>query len=152
VKKIRSSTGFFFEVPMLPLLVTAALIEHDGKILLARRRADASYPLYWELPGGKLEPDEDPRDGIAREILEELGITVSVGQVYDVVYYRYPERPVLVLVYRCHWTTGEITDLEVAEHRWVTPAEITGYRLLPADLQLAERISREFAHADTSRL
>jgi 8-oxo-dGTP diphosphatase len=137
---------------MLPLLVTAALIEHEGKILLARRRADASYPLFWELPGGKLEPHEDPRDGIVREILEELGITISAGPVYDVVYYCYPERPVLVLVYRCHWTAGEITDLEVAEHRWVTPAEIMGYRLLPADIQLAERISREFAHADTPRL
>lgn len=137
---------------MLPLIVTAALIEHDGNILLTRRRADVPYPHYWEFPGGKLEPAEDPRSCIAREIWEELGITVTVGPVYDVIYHRYPERTVLVLVYRCHWTAGEIADLQVAEHHWVLPADIASYRLLPADQPLAERIGKEFAHADTSRL
>lgn len=137
---------------MHPLLVTAALIEHGGKILLTRRRADVPYPNLWEFPGGKLEPGEDPRTCIVREISEELGITITAGAVFDVIYHRYPERTVLVLVYRCHWTAGEITDLEVAEHRWVRPADIAGYRLLPADMPLAERISREFDHEDTSRL
>ncbi|GFE57842.1 (deoxy)nucleoside triphosphate pyrophosphohydrolase [Geobacter sp. AOG1] len=137
---------------MLPLLVTAALIEQGGKILLTRRRADVPYPNLWEFPGGKLEPDEDPRTCIAREILEELGITVTVGPVFDVIYHRYPERTVLVLVYRCFWIAGEVADLEVAEHRWVLPADIAGYRLLPADMPLSERICREFAYEDTSRL
>ncbi|MBT0653862.1 (deoxy)nucleoside triphosphate pyrophosphohydrolase [Geomobilimonas luticola] len=137
---------------MHPLLVTAALIEHGGNVLLTRRRADVPYPNLWEFPGGKLEPGEDPRTCIVREIFEELGITVTAGAVFDVIYHRYPERTVLVLVYRCHWTSGEITDLEVAEHRWVRPSDLAGYRLLPADMPLAERISREFGHEDTSRL
>ncbi len=137
---------------MLPLLVTAALIMHDGKILLTRRRDDVPYPGLWEFPGGKLEPAEDPRDCIVREIYEELGITVSAGPVYDVIYHRYPERTVLVIVYVCRWTAGEVADLEVAEHCWVSPADIAGYRLLPADVALAERIGKEFIHADTSHL
>lgn len=137
---------------MLPLIVTAALIEHDGKILLTRRRADVPYPNLWEFPGGKLEPGEDPRDCIVREIFEELGMMISAGPVFDVMYHGYPERTVLVLVYRCYWTAGEVTDIQVAEHRWVLPADIAGYSLLPADMPLAERISREFDHEDTSRL
>lgn len=134
---------------MFPLLVTAAIIEHGGKILLARRRATSPYPLLWEFPGGKVEPGEDPLDCVVREIREELAITIAVDGIYDVIYYRYPERTVLVLAYRCRWLRGEMADLEVAEHCWVNPADLTGYQLLPADIPLAERISRESAHAAT---
>jgi 8-oxo-dGTP diphosphatase len=130
---------------MFPLLVTAAIIIHQGEVLLTQRRANAPYPLLWEFPGGKVEPMEDPCDCIMREIHEELAIEVAVAGIYDVVYYRYPERPVLVLAYRCNWTGGEIVNLEVADHRWVSPGSLLDYELLPADIPLAERISRSFA-------
>jgi 8-oxo-dGTP diphosphatase len=137
---------------MYPLLVSAALIEHQGRILLTRRREGVPYPLLWEFPGGKVEPGEDPRDGIVREIREELDIEVAVDGIYEAIYHRYPERTVLVLAYRCRWVSGEIADLEVAEHRWVQPRELTGFPLLPADVPLAERIARESESADTARL
>lgn len=130
---------------MYPLLVTAAIIEHERNILLTRRRENVPYPLLWEFPGGKVEPMENPLDCMAREIREELAIEIAVERIYDVVYYRYPERTVLVLAYRCNWLSGEITDLEVAEHCWVKPSEILNFELLPADIPLAERICREFA-------
>ncbi len=129
---------------MPTLLVAAAIIEHDGKILLARRRSDAPYPLLWEFPGGKVEPGEDPADCVVREIREELSIDVVVERIFDVVFFRYPERHVLVLAYRCRWTGGEIQDLEVSEHRWASPAEVPGFELLPADIPLAQRLSAEF--------
>jgi 8-oxo-dGTP diphosphatase len=137
---------------MFPLLVTAAIIAHDGKLLLTRRKSDVPYPLLWEFPGGKVEPDEDPRDCMVREIREELAIEVDVAGIYDVIYYRYPERPVLVLAYRCHWSGGEIANLDVAEHRWVLPCDIGYLELLPADLPLAEKICREYSNADFTRL
>ena len=137
---------------MYPLLVTAAVVEHRGRILLARRRENAPYPLLWEFPGGKVEPGEDPHDCIVREMREELAIEVKVEGIYDVVYYRYPERTVLVLAYRCRWLSGEIVDLEVHEHCWVGPEELLEYDLLPADISLAERIAREFPFPDTSCL
>jgi 8-oxo-dGTP diphosphatase len=132
---------------MFPLLVTAAVIFHDDRVLLTRRKADVPYPSLWEFPGGKVEPEEDPRDAIVREIREELAIEVAVAGIYDVVYHRYPERAVLVLAYRCHWLAGQITDLDVAEHRWVSPGDLGLFRLLPADLPVAERIARECASA-----
>lgn len=136
----------------MPLLVTAAIIEHSGKILLTRRRANAPYPLLWEFPGGKLEPAEDPRDCVVREIREELSIEISVEGIYDVVYYTYPERTVLLLAYRCNWLSGELKELEVAGHCWAAPKDIPGFQLLPADIPLAARISKEFANAGTACL
>jgi len=137
---------------MFPLLVTAAIIPRDGKLLLSRRKSDVPYPLLWEFPGGKVEPDEDPSDCIVREIREELAIEVEEAGIYDVVYYRYPERAVLVLAYSCRWLSGEIMNLEVADHRWVLPCDIRKLELLPADIPLAEKICREYTDADFTRL
>ena len=137
---------------MFPLLVTAAIIENNGKLLMTRRRHDVPYPQLWEFPGGKVEPEEDPRDGIVREIREELAIEVAVEGIYDVIYFRYPERTVLVLAYRCRWVSGEIEDVEVAEHRWVAPWELEKLELLPADISLVERICRESVDEDSTCL
>ncbi len=137
---------------MFPLLVTAAIIIHDGKVLLTRRKADVPYPLLWEFPGGKVEAGEDPRDCIVREIREELAIDVSVSGIFEVIYHRYPERTVLVMAYRCQWQSGEIVDLDVAEHCWALPCDLTRFTLLPADIPLAEKICAEFADADSSHL
>lgn len=135
---------------MQTLLVAAAVIEHEGKILLAQRRADAPYPLLWEFPGGKVEHGEDPIDCVVREIREELAIEIAVERIYDVVFHRYPERHVLVLAYLCRWLGGEIHELEVAAHHWAAPAEIANFALLPADIPLARKISEEFSHGDTA--
>jgi 8-oxo-dGTP diphosphatase len=137
---------------MSTLLVAAALIEYGGKILLARRRADVPYPLLWEFPGGKVEPGEDPKDCVAREIREELAIEVTAEGIYDVIFHRYPERYVLILVYHCRWLSGEIQNLEVSEHCWASPADVVNFDLLPADIHLAQRISKEFSNGDTARL
>ncbi|SNB46346.1 (deoxy)nucleoside triphosphate pyrophosphohydrolase [Geobacter sp. DSM 9736] len=135
-----------------PLLVTAAVIEHEGKVLLTRRRPDAPYPLLWELPGGKLEPHEDPAECIVRELREELGIDVVVEGIFDVVYHRYPERTVLILAYRCRWTGGNIVELEVAGHCWVAPEKLLTFPLLSADIPLVERLAREYSDAGCSCL
>jgi 8-oxo-dGTP diphosphatase len=137
---------------MTTLLVAAAIIENGGKILLARRRAGAPYPLLWEFPGGKVEAGEDPKDCVVREIREELAIEIAVDGIYDVIFYRYPERHVLVLAYCCRWLSGEIQDLEVAEHCWVSPDNVVNFDLLPADIPLALRISEDFTNGDTARL
>jgi 8-oxo-dGTP diphosphatase len=136
----------------MPLLVAAAIIESKGYILITRRKPDAPYPHLWEFPGGKVEEGENPKDCVIREIREELDIEIAVSSIYDVVYYRYPERDVLVLAWLCNWTSGRVQNLEVAEHRWVKPAEIRFFDLLPADIALAQRLAAEFGNENTSRL
>ncbi len=137
---------------MAPLIVTAALIVHDGKVLVTKRRPDTPYPDLWEFPGGKLEPSEDPRDGIVREIFEELGMEVEIVAVHDVIFHRYPERDVLVLVYRCRWLSGNPRDLEVAAHRWMTPDTLPKLDFLPADIPLVERLAQELPDENSSLL
>jgi 8-oxo-dGTP diphosphatase len=140
------------EDPVQTLLVAAAIIEHGGKVLLARRRADVPYPLLWEFPGGKVEPGEDPADCVVREVREELVIEIAVERIYEVVFFRYPERNVLMLAYLCRWLSGDVTDREVAEHRWAAPEEVAAFDLLPADISLARRIGEEFGSGNSARL
>ncbi|MDT8421824.1 MAG: (deoxy)nucleoside triphosphate pyrophosphohydrolase [Desulfuromonadales bacterium] len=125
-----------------PLLVTAAIIEHQGRVLVTRRPADKRHPLAWEFPGGKMEANETPQQALQRELLEELAIEVVAESIFDVVHYRYDWGAVLILAYWCRWTGGAIKHLEVDDHRWVTPAELGEMQLLPADQPLVEHLQQ----------
>jgi 8-oxo-dGTP diphosphatase len=83
------------------VLVAAGVVIEGGRVLLAQRKAGAHLAGAWELPGGKVEPGEDPREALRRELREELGIEVSVGEVVDVTFHRYEEagRTVLLLFF-----------------------------------------------------
>jgi mutator protein MutT len=94
----------------------------------------------WEFPGGKLEQGESPEAALARECLEECGIEIDVGEILDVTHHRYRERDVLLLFYRCVLRAGEVQNLQVAEHAWVTPEELDRYSLPPADLGVVTKI------------
>ncbi len=118
---------------MLPLIVTAAIICSPEGILLTRRPEGGRHAGMWEFPGGKLDPGESPEAGLKREILEELGLPIAVDSIFEVVYHRYDWGPVLILAYQCRPLHQQIHNLEVAEHRWVKPTDLTNYDILPAD-------------------
>ncbi len=128
---------------MLPLLVTAAILQKDGRILLTQRLPGSRHGGLWEFPGGKLDPEESPEEGLQREIREELGIDVQVGAVFDVVYHRYDWGAVLLLAYLCEVGREPIRNLGVADHRWVTPGDLHAYPVLPADVPLIARLQRQ---------
>lgn len=125
----------------MPLLVTAAIIIQDGKILLTRRPDDKRHPGMWEFPGGKVDPGESPEDALRRELLEELGVAASVDKIFEVVYYRYEWGAVLILAYSCTIASGPLKNLGVAEHRWVLPGDLACYDILPADQPIIDRLS-----------
>ena len=126
-----------------PIVVTAALIERDGHLLLARRRVDAPRGGLWEFPGGKVEPGESEREALARELDEELGITVSVGQATDTVRWSYPEVTIELRAYACEIVGGEPALNDHDEIRWVARAHLTDYPLCEADVPIATRLSRQ---------
>lgn len=130
------------DVSMLPLLVTAAVVVEDAKVLLTKRPEDKRHPGMWEFPGGKLEPGESPEQALQRELREELGVDSQVNSIYEVVFYRYDWGAVLILAYSCKLLGGSIQNLGVAEHRWVELKHLAKYRILPADLPIIERLSR----------
>ena len=131
-------------------LVVAALITRGGgdqgaaEVLISQRREDQSLPLFWEFPGGKIEPGEAPTDALAREIREELGVQVHIGRIWEVLFHAYPDYDVYMLVYHCTLPPSEKpATVEVKDFAWLTPHRLRDYRILPADEPLIHRLEKE---------
>jgi 8-oxo-dGTP diphosphatase len=122
------------------IVVAAAVVIRDGRVLLTRRAEGQHLAGMWEFPGGKLEEGEAPEATVVRECREECGIDVEVTDILDVTHHRYPEKEVLLLFYRCALIAGDVQHLQVADHAWVTPTEIANYALPPADARVVARI------------
>jgi 8-oxo-dGTP diphosphatase len=121
--------------------VVAALIERDGKILATQRRADQACPLAWEFPGGKIEPGESPERALKREIEEELGCSISVGRVEDVVYYAYDDFDLIMPVYWAKLGAGEPWARQVAALTWLERQALPSLTFAPADVPLVHRLA-----------
>jgi 8-oxo-dGTP diphosphatase len=123
------------------VLVVAALIEEQGRVLVAQRRADQARPLTWEFPGGKVEPGESPSKALAREIEEELACSIEVGPVVDVIFHAYDEFDLIMPVYRATIRSGLPVARQVAAVAWVARAELVDLVFSPADVPLARRLA-----------
>lgn len=126
--------------PKAPTLVVAAVIVDGDRVLLTQRRGGTHLAGRWEFPGGKIEPGESPEEALAREITEEIGVRVRVGDALDVTFWRYPAKDVLLIFYRCDIVEGEVRDLEVAAHAWATGEELDGYEFPPADERVVAKL------------
>jgi mutator protein MutT len=116
-------------------VVVAAVIEEDGRFLVTRRQAGVHLAGMWEFPGGKIDPDETHRDALRREIREELGSDVEVGELVLATTHVYPEKAVTLHFYRCT-LTGTPRPLLRQEMRWVTRDELRTLGFPPADEEL----------------
>ncbi len=124
-------------------LVVAALIQNPaGEVLVSQRRADQDLPLYWEFPGGKVEPGEAPEAALARELREELDVGAEVGRIWEVLFHAYPRYDVYMLVYRVV-ISGTPRTVEVKDLAWIAPAKLGEVNILPADAPLVARLQRE---------
>ena len=123
--------------------MVAALIEQEGRVLVAQRRADQAHPLSWEFPGGQVEPGESPSQALVREIQEELACSIEVGAVVDVVFFAYEAFDLIMPVYRATIRAGEPVARQVAAVVWVTRAQLPTLAFTPADLPLARRLAGE---------
>jgi len=114
------------------VLVTAAVIINDDLFLMAQR-SDGDEAGKWEFPGGKVEPGEDPRACLRRELREELGVDAEVGRVLDVISIPQPDRHLVLLYFQCAIREGKPEPLQCRQVKWVRRREIAQLEKPPAD-------------------
>ncbi len=112
----------------------------NRKELFATQRGYGDYKGWWELPGGKLEAGETPRQCIEREICEELATQVCAGRILDVIEYDYPTFHLTMHCVVCTIVSGELQLLEHSAARWLTKETLRSVEWLPADLQILNKL------------
>jgi 8-oxo-dGTP diphosphatase len=119
-------------------VVAVALIDGDGRVLVQRRPEGTAMAGLWEFPGGKMEPGETPEAALARELHEELGITVEHACLAPAAFASEPlgERHLLLLLYACRKWGGTPRALQASALRWVRPVELHRLDMPPADKPL----------------
>ena len=119
--------------------VVAALIEKDGKYLIAKRiYGNPEVIGRWEFPGGKVEEGEDERVAIEREIKEEFDLEVRAIRYLTHNVFEYPNRTIDLKLYECKYISGEFKLHDHSEYTFVSKEDILKYPLCPADVALAE--------------
>jgi 8-oxo-dGTP diphosphatase len=126
------------------VLVAAAVVIEEGRVLVTQRKAGAHLEGLWEFPGGKVRPGEDPRAALSRELMEEVGIAASVGEILDVTFHRYEpvDKTVLLLFFEARRDAGSAQPraLDVAAWAWATGTELDPTRFPPADGPVLEKV------------
>lgn len=126
--------------PTLMLVVAAALVAEDGRVLLQQRGPGRAMAGLWEFPGGKVEEDERPEAALARELAEELGIRVDEAALGPAVFASAPngDRHMVLLLYLCREWEGEPRALDAAGLDWVHPGDMRHLAMPPADEPLVD--------------
>ena len=120
--------------------VVAALIWDGNRFMACQRPAHKARGLQWEFVGGKVEPSETKEQALIRECREELGVTVSVGEVFLDVVHEYPDLTVHLTLFHAVITQGTPQKLEHQDIRWITVEEIDQYEFCPADEEILNRL------------
>ena len=120
--------------------VSAALIFHNGKLLITQRHAKSHLGGLWEFPGGKRESSETYEACLVRELREELGIEVEVGELFEEISHAYPEKTVRLKFFVCKLTSGRPRTLDCAAFKWVEKEELAEFEFPAADARLLEKL------------
>ena len=122
----------------LVLVVAAALIDADGRVLITQRPVGKRLAGLWEFPGGKVEPGERPEAALIRELGEELGIEVEEACLAPLTFasHAYEDFHLLMPLYVCRRWQGGVAAREAQEIKWVMPRSLRDYPMPPADTPL----------------
>jgi len=124
------------------LVAACALVDSDGRVLVAQRPQGKPMAGLWEFPGGKVEHGERPEETLIRELKEELGITVSEACLAPLVFasHGYPDFHLLMPLYVCRRWDGTVTPREAQQLVWVKPNRLRDYEMPPADVPLISHL------------
>lgn len=130
--------------------VTAALVKHNNKILIAQRRSTGRFANKWELPGGKIDPGETPEECLQRELREELGIETRIGSLFSDTLYTHEQGQIRQFTFWAELIDNP-SEIHMEEHQalaWVTTAEIAQYEFAGADLAVVARLGAAVQSVD----
>ncbi len=124
------------------LVAACALVDADGRVLLAQRPEGKSMAGLWEFPGGKIEPGERPEQSLIRELKEELGIVVRDACLAPLTFasHAYPDFHLLMPLYVCRRWEGTVIPQEGQKLAWVRPNKLQDYDMPPADVPLVSHL------------
>jgi 8-oxo-dGTP diphosphatase len=127
----------------LVLVAACALIDADGRVLIAQRPPGKAMAGLWEFPGGKLEPGERPEDALIRELSEELGIVVREACLAPLTFasHAYVDFHLLMPLYVCRRWEGQVTARHHSRLAWVRPNMLRNYPMPPADEPLISHLT-----------
>jgi 8-oxo-dGTP diphosphatase len=127
----------------LVFVAACALIDPDGRVLIAQRPPGKSMAGLWEFPGGKVEPGERPEQSLIRELEEELGIVVKEECLAPLTFasHSYPDFHLLMPLYVCRRWQGFVEAREQQALKWVRPNELRNYPMPPADEPLISHLT-----------
>lgn len=121
--------------------VVGAIMENEqGEIFCAKRSATMTLPNYWEFPGGKLESEETKEEALAREIQEELGCEIQVGQQVEDTTYEYDSFIVRLETFKAKIIKGDPILLEHAEAKWLKKEQLHEVDWAPADIPAVKKL------------
>ena len=125
------------------LVAACALVDPDGRVLLAQRPQGKPMAGLWEFPGGKVETGERPEETLIRELEEELGIVVKEACLAPLTFasHTYPEFHLLMPLYVCRVWDGTVTAKEGQGLAWVRPNRLREYPMPPADVPLVAHLT-----------
>ncbi len=125
------------------LVAACALVDADGRVLLAQRPAGKPMAGLWEFPGGKIEAGERPEQTLIRELKEELGIVVKEDCLAPLTFasHAYPDFHLLMPLYVCRRWEGTVTATEGQQLAWVKPNRLRDYEMPPADVPLISHLT-----------
>lgn len=123
--------------------VVAALIEHEGKILVCQRARGSRFELMWEFPGGKIEPGETPEKALARELWEELGVNAKIGREVFRSRYSYAEmrEPIEIIFFAASAPPENVVNKEFEQTAWRSRESLPEMKFLAADRELIEKLA-----------
>lgn len=121
--------------------VTAAVIVHDGTVLIAQRDESDRMAGLWEFPGGKIESGETPQQCLRRELREELAMNAVIGRHLGTSRYHYDHLSIELMAYRAYWDGQPFRLITHQDFHWVTPKRLVDYAFTPADLPFVKRLA-----------
>lgn len=120
--------------------VVCGIIFKNDKILLCRRKPGKSLAGYWEFPGGKIEAKESEQESLYRELQEELGMKVSVGQHFKTVKHQYELFTIELIAYTCLFQHANFNLTDHDSYEWVERHDLMNWKLAPADVPIAAKL------------